>query len=161
MIILIQAEARAIGEQAEVVLGHKSITGITCPASLVRYVIRTHERVIVDDASRPNLFSDDDYLRGRQAKSILCLPLIKQGRLTGQLYLENTLTTHAFTRIESRSWNCWRRKRRSRLRTPVCTPISKSVRRRSGAWSTPTSSGSTFGSSKVGLSTPMTRYSAC
>src|SRR4029077_17337921 len=94
---LIQAEARAIGEQAEVVLGHKSITGITCPASLVRYVIRTHERVIVDDASRPNLFSDDDYLRGRQAKSILCLPLIKQGRLTGLLYLENTLTAHAFT----------------------------------------------------------------
>jgi PAS domain S-box-containing protein len=94
---LIQAEAKAIGDQAEVVLGHKSITGITCPASLVRYVIRTHERVIVDDASRPNLFSDDDYLRGRQAKSILCLPLIKQGQLTGQLYLENTLTTHAFT----------------------------------------------------------------
>ena len=94
---LIQAEAKAIGDQAEVVLGHKSITGITCPESLVRYVIRTHERVILDDASRPNLFSDDDYLRGRQAKSILCLPLIKQGRLTGLLYLENTLTSHAFT----------------------------------------------------------------
>ena len=94
---LIQAEARAIGEQAEVVLGHKSITGITCPESLVRYVIRTHERVILDDASKPNLFSEDDYLRGRQAKSILCLPLIKQGRLTGLLYLENTLTSHAFT----------------------------------------------------------------
>ena len=94
---LIQAEAKAIGDQAEVVLGHKSITRITCPESLVRYVIRTHERVILDDASRPNLFSDDDYLRGRHAKSILCLPLIKQGRLTGLLYLENTLTSHAFT----------------------------------------------------------------
>ena len=34
---------------------------------------------------------------GRQAKSILCLPLIKQARLTGLLYLENTLTSHAFT----------------------------------------------------------------
>jgi hypothetical protein len=43
--------------------------------------------VILDDASRPNLFSDDDYLRGRQAKSILCLPLIKHGLLTGLLYL--------------------------------------------------------------------------
>jgi len=52
--------------------------------------------VILDDASRPNLFSEDDYLRGRQAKSILCLPLIKQGRLTGLLYLENTLTSYAF-----------------------------------------------------------------
>ena len=53
--------------------------------------------MILDDASKPNLFSADDYLRGRQAKSILCLPLIKQGRLTGLLYLENTLTSHAFT----------------------------------------------------------------
>src|ERR1700730_6329065 len=94
---LIQAEAQAAGDQVEVVLWQKPITHITCPESLVRYVIRTHESVILDDASRPNLFSDDDYLRGRQAKSILCLPLIKQGQLTGLLYLENTLTSHAFT----------------------------------------------------------------
>ena len=94
---LIQAEARAAGDQVEVVLRQKPITGITCPESLVRYVIRTHESVILDDASRRNLFSEDDYLRGRQAKSILCLPLIKQGRLTGLLYLENTLTAYAFT----------------------------------------------------------------
>ena len=78
-------------------LREELLTGMTCPESLVRYVIRTHESVILDDASRPNLFSEDDYLRGRQAKSILCIPLIKQGRLTGLLYLENTLTSHAFT----------------------------------------------------------------
>jgi PAS domain S-box-containing protein len=94
---LIQAEAQTTGNQVEVVLCQKSITGITCPESLVRYVIRTHESEILDDASRPNLFSEDDYLRRRQTKSILCLPLIKQGRLTGLLYLENTLTSHAFT----------------------------------------------------------------
>jgi PAS domain S-box-containing protein len=94
---LIQAEAQAAGDQVEVVLGQKPIRGMTCPESLVRYVIRTHESVILDDASRPNLFSEDDYLRGRQTRSILCLPLIKQGRLTGLLYLENTLTSHAFT----------------------------------------------------------------
>jgi GAF domain-containing protein len=78
-------------------LGQKPIRGITCPESLVRYVIRTHETVILDDASGPNLFSEDDYLRGRQSRSILCLPLIKQGQLTGLLYLENTLTSHVFT----------------------------------------------------------------
>ncbi len=94
---LIQAEAQAAGDQVEVVLCQNAITAITCPESLVRYVIRTHESVILDDASRPNLFSEDEYLRGRQSKSILCLPLIKQGRLTGLLYLENTLTSHAFT----------------------------------------------------------------
>jgi PAS domain S-box-containing protein len=78
------------------VLCQKPITGVTCPESIVRYVIRTRESVILDDASRPNIFSEDDYLRGRPAKSILCLPLIKQGRLTALLYLENTLSSYAF-----------------------------------------------------------------
>ncbi len=94
---LIQAEAQATGDQVEVVLCQKPIPGIICPESLVRYVIRTHESVILDDASRSNLFSEDEYLRGRQVKSILCVPLMKQGRLTGLIYLENTLTSHAFT----------------------------------------------------------------
>jgi PAS domain S-box-containing protein len=94
---LIQAEAQATGDQVKVVLCQKPITGVTCPESLVRYVIRTHESVILDDASKPNLFSDDDYLRGHKSKSILCLALINQARLTGLLYLENTLTSHAFT----------------------------------------------------------------
>ena len=94
---VIQAEARATGARVDVAIGQKPITGTSCPESLVRYVVRTHERVILDDATRPNLFSDDDYLRGPQTKSVLCLPLIKQGRLTGLLYLENTLTAHAFT----------------------------------------------------------------
>src|SRR5450631_4735228 len=93
---LIQAEAKAAGDQIDVVLCQKLITGVTCPESIVRYVIRTRESVILDDASKPNIFSGDDYLRGRPAKSILCLPLIKQGRLTALLYLENTLSSHAF-----------------------------------------------------------------
>jgi PAS domain S-box-containing protein len=94
---LIQAEAHDTGDRVEVVLCQKPITGTTCPETLVRYVIRAHENVILDDASKPNLFSEDDYLCGTKTKSILCLPLIKQGRLTGLLYLENTLTSHAFT----------------------------------------------------------------
>jgi GAF domain-containing protein len=93
----IQAEAQGSGGQVQVVLCQKSIAGITSSETLVRYVIRTHESVILDDASRPNLFSEDEYLRGRPTKSILCLPLIKQGQLTGLLYLENTLTSHVFT----------------------------------------------------------------
>jgi PAS domain S-box-containing protein len=94
---LIQAEARAIGDQIEVTGRQEPITGTACPESVVRYVIRTRESVILDDASRPNLFSGDSYLRDRRSKSILCLPLIKQGELTGILLLENALTSHAFT----------------------------------------------------------------
>jgi PAS domain S-box-containing protein len=94
---LIRAQGQTTGDQVEVVLRQTPITRLTCPDSLLRYVIRTRESVIISDASRPNPFSEDDYLRSRQPKSILCLPLIKQGRLTGLLYLENTLTSHAFT----------------------------------------------------------------
>jgi len=94
---LIQAEARATGDQIEVTMREQPLTGITCPESLVRYVIRTRQSVILDDASKPNLFSADDYLRDQQSKSILCLPLIKQQQLTGILLLENALTSHAFT----------------------------------------------------------------
>jgi PAS domain S-box-containing protein len=94
---LIQAEARTAGDQVEVTMRQEPITGAACPESLVRYVIRTRESVILDDASKPNLFSADDYLRDRQTKSILCLPLIKQQQLTGILLLENALTTYAFT----------------------------------------------------------------
>ncbi|HWG03398.1 MAG TPA: ATP-binding protein, partial [Beijerinckiaceae bacterium] len=94
---LIQAQGQTAADQVEVVLRQTPITRLTCPDSLLRYVIRTRESVIIGDASRPNPFSEDEYLRGRQPRSILCLPLIKQGRLTGLLYLENTLTSHAFT----------------------------------------------------------------
>jgi PAS domain S-box-containing protein len=94
---LIRAQARASGDQIEVTMRQEPIAGSNCPESLVRYVIRMRESVILDDASKPNLFSDDDYLRDRQPKSILCLPLIKQRGLTGVLLLENTLTSHVFT----------------------------------------------------------------
>jgi PAS domain S-box-containing protein len=93
----IRAEARAVGDRVEVTMGQGPITRISCPEALVRYVIRTLESVILDDASKPNLFSTDDYLRDRQSRSILCLPLVKQRELAGILLLENTLTSHAFT----------------------------------------------------------------
>jgi PAS domain S-box-containing protein len=94
---LVQAEARADGDQIEVTIRQEPVTRITCPESLVRYTIRTQEIVLLDDASKSNLFSGEDYLRDRNSKSILCLPLIKQQQLAGVLLLENTLTSHAFT----------------------------------------------------------------
>jgi PAS domain S-box-containing protein len=93
----IEAEARASGDRVEVGLAPTTITGSACPEALLRYVIRTQERVILEDASRPNLFSEDEYLRRQPPRSILCLPLLRQRTLAGLLYLENSLTSHAFT----------------------------------------------------------------
>jgi PAS domain S-box-containing protein len=65
--------------------------------SVVQYVARAHESVILNDASVPNPFSGDGYLQRTHARSILCLPLIKQGRLVAVLYLENHLAPDVFT----------------------------------------------------------------
>jgi PAS domain S-box-containing protein len=59
--------------------------------------MRTREGVILDDASAQNPFSADEYICQKHARSILCLPLVKQTRLIGTLYLENKLASHAFT----------------------------------------------------------------
>src|SRR4029077_12402730 len=67
----IQPEAKPAGDHVEVVLCQNLITSVTCPESIVRYVIRARESVILDDTSKSNIFSEDDYLRGPPAKSIL------------------------------------------------------------------------------------------
>jgi len=67
------------------------------PESILQYVKRTGEKVILDDASVSNLFSNDNYILAKHPKSIACLPIIKQTRLIGTLYLENNLFTGAFS----------------------------------------------------------------
>jgi len=67
------------------------------PESLLRYVIRTQEKVILADASAQNLFSEDEYVQYQCPRSVLCLPLVKQTKLTGVLYLENNLAPGVFT----------------------------------------------------------------
>jgi PAS domain S-box-containing protein len=91
----IEAEARAEGEQ--VVLHFGACTGPAVPENIIRYVMRKQESVILDDAAKQNLFSADPYLGLRPQRSILCLPLNRQGVLVGLLYLENALASHVFT----------------------------------------------------------------
>ena len=93
----IAAEALAGPKGVEVRPRDSGRTADELPDSIVRYVLRTRESVIIDDAVGPNPFSGDDYLRRRQARSVLCLPLVKQAQLIGVLYLENELTPHVFT----------------------------------------------------------------
>ncbi|MEH1777726.1 MAG: AAA family ATPase [Nostoc sp.] len=72
------------------------------PVAIVNYVVRTQENVVLNNASEEEQFIRDPYIVATQPKSILCTPLLNQGKLSGILYLENNLTTDAFTsdRIE-------------------------------------------------------------
>ncbi|WNG52123.1 AAA family ATPase [Archangium minus] len=67
------------------------------PWTLLAYVRRTCEHVLIGDASRPHPFSSDAYLECGLARSVLCLPLLRKEGLAGVLYLENRLAAEAFT----------------------------------------------------------------
>jgi PAS domain S-box-containing protein len=92
----IEAEATITGNDVTVHLRDSSGTA-AFPESVVRYVARTRKDVILDDATAGNPFSGDPYIAQRRARSIVCLPLVNQGRLNGIIFLENNLTAHVFT----------------------------------------------------------------
>jgi GAF domain-containing protein len=92
----IEAEATIRGEDLTVNLVGSADTTAALPESLVRYVMRTQETVILENALSKHQFSTDPYIAARRARSVLCLPLITQGKLIGILYLENNLTPHVF-----------------------------------------------------------------
>jgi PAS domain S-box-containing protein len=92
----IAAEARTGRGQVEVTLRQTAVS-VEFPESVLHYVVRTRESVILDDALAQNPFSADEYLCQKHTRSVLCLPLVKQAKLIGVLYLENNLASHVFT----------------------------------------------------------------
>jgi PAS domain S-box-containing protein len=93
----IAAEAMTGRGQVEVTLHQTPVSRAELPESVLHTVIRTRESVILDDASAQNPFSADEYICQKNARSVLCLPLVKQAKLIGVLYLENNLASHVFT----------------------------------------------------------------
>ncbi len=93
----IEAEVSTRGSEVLVLLREASVTAAELPESIFRYVLRTKESVLLQDAAGQTPFSADEYIREHNARSVLCLPILKQARLLGMLYLENNLTAHAFT----------------------------------------------------------------
>ncbi len=67
------------------------------PWSLIAFVRRTQEMVLISDATESHSFSHDRYFEQHHARSVMALPLLARGTMHGVLYLENSLTTDAFT----------------------------------------------------------------
>src|SRR5262249_28775597 len=68
------------------------------PITVVQYVARTCTPLVLADAFSDARFTGDPFILARHLKSILCVPLSHQGRLSGVLYLENDLAEDAFNR---------------------------------------------------------------
>jgi signal transduction histidine kinase len=67
------------------------------PMSVLRYVQRTREPLVVADAAGDDRFARDAYFAGVDACSLLAVPIVSRGTLQALLVLENRLIRDAFT----------------------------------------------------------------
>jgi signal transduction histidine kinase len=65
--------------------------------SVIQYVIRTREDLVLGDVRRDSRFANDPVVQRKQLQSVLCLPVVNQGKIIGILYAENNLTAGVFT----------------------------------------------------------------
>ncbi|CAE6754831.1 Adaptive-response sensory-kinase SasA [Paraburkholderia aspalathi] len=93
----ISAEATTGGNATQLQLRDVPLSAAMLPESILYHVLRTRESVFLDDAAAEPTFAADPYIREHRPRSILCVPLMNQGKLTGALYLENSLTARVFS----------------------------------------------------------------
>ncbi len=67
------------------------------PVSVVQFVTRTNKTLVLSDATQEDVFTQDDYIKRTQPLSVLCLPIIHRGEVTGVLYVEHRWLTGVFT----------------------------------------------------------------
>ncbi|WP_353929426.1 AAA family ATPase [Okeanomitos corallinicola TIOX110] len=94
--LLIEAKGAVDSDQVKIL---QSLDVDTCgkvSTAIINYVVRTQETVVLNNASLEGGFTQDIYIQNHQPKSILCLPLINQGKLIAIVYLENNLIIGAF-----------------------------------------------------------------
>jgi PAS domain S-box-containing protein len=95
--LVMRAEATVSDETIGIRLCETPVGADDVPESVIQHVARSQQPIILDDASTADPFSTDAYIRRTRSRSILCLPLVKRGRLVAVLYLENRLATAVFT----------------------------------------------------------------
>ena len=98
--LFVEAEGSVLSDAATVLMSipiDSADGAALAPQGVVHFAARTKEAVVVDDAQQDERFMTDPYLQRRQTRSILCQPILNQGELIGLVYLENDLTSAAFT----------------------------------------------------------------
>ncbi len=94
--VVLAAKASTDGLQVQIQQG-QALSASDLPVTILNYVRRSRDKVLLDDATSPNLFSADEYLLRQPTKSVLCLPVLRQTELAALLYLDNSLVSCAFT----------------------------------------------------------------
>jgi predicted ATPase/serine phosphatase RsbU (regulator of sigma subunit) len=71
---------------------------LVVPASIIRYVARKKQSIVIDDAYHESAYSRDEYIHDNRVRSVLCQPIVNKGLVIGVIYMENNLSTGAFTK---------------------------------------------------------------
>jgi PAS domain S-box-containing protein len=96
--LFVRAHAKVRGAETGVEVMQPTVaSSAILPLSILSYVKRTREQVVLSDAAAANPYAGDDYIKKNQPRSILCLPIVGQARLLGMFYLENDQTPGVFT----------------------------------------------------------------
>jgi PAS domain S-box-containing protein len=90
------AQATVSGASVRVQVCDEPLMSGTVPESVLHYVMRTSESVMLDDAAAQSPFAADPYIQRCRSRSLLFLPLLAQAKLIGALYLENGLAPGVF-----------------------------------------------------------------
>lgn len=93
---VVEAERTIHHDKADVLMSLPLDTK-TLPMTVLNYVERTQQRVVLHNATEDERFANDPYIQSTKPRSILCLPVLSQKKMIGLIYLENNLTTSAFT----------------------------------------------------------------
>jgi signal transduction histidine kinase/serine/threonine protein kinase/tetratricopeptide (TPR) repeat protein len=93
----VRAESHAGDREAVRTVNQRLEDAADVCKAMVRYVFRSGERLVLADACQDGEFKDNPEVRALGLRSVLCLPIIKQSRLVGVLYLENRLAPAVFT----------------------------------------------------------------
>jgi PAS domain S-box-containing protein len=96
--LTIHAQAEAVGAATRVnLVPALSVSATMLPLSILGYVRRTGEALVLIDAAAEASYALDTYIAHQKPRSVLCLPIRRQAQQLGLLYLENNLTVGAFS----------------------------------------------------------------
>jgi predicted ATPase/signal transduction histidine kinase len=95
--MLIQASGMVNGDSITVQQEAAVPTDERLSTSVINYVQRRMENLVLTDAASDARFGNCAYIARYRPKSLLCIPILHHKRMMGILYLENNLTTGAFT----------------------------------------------------------------
>jgi predicted ATPase/class 3 adenylate cyclase/tRNA A-37 threonylcarbamoyl transferase component Bud32 len=98
--LFVEAEGSVVSDDVKVLMSipiDSADGAALVPLGVIHFAARTKEVVVVDDAQQDQRFMTDAYVVKRETRSVLCQPILNQGQLIGLVYLENDLTSEAFT----------------------------------------------------------------